>query len=302
MASDLGNISIHQPHDSLFKEAFKNKEVATDFLKSRLEPAILKRVDLATLKPEDASFVDKRLAKRYSDLVFSAEMDGKKGYLYFLIELQVEDDKDIALRVLEYNVRLMRKHVAQGSSKLPAIINFVLYAGKTPYRGNETILEAFEYPDLFLESLQRKIILDLTKEDDNKLLRDKKAALAEWAIKWAYKRDFCNIIKNIKFDLGAMINESPYGISLVLYMLNRERHEADKLLEKIDELDETRKENIMNALEQIERKGIRIGRQEGREEGRQEGRGEGRQKAILELLRKGIITKEVAEEMLKNKS
>ena len=36
MSSNLKKFNIHQPHDSLFKEAFKNKEVAMDFLKSRL--------------------------------------------------------------------------------------------------------------------------------------------------------------------------------------------------------------------------------------------------------------------------
>ena len=268
-----------------------------DFLKSRLDPAILKRINPDTLTLESTSFVDKSLAKKYSDLVLSAQIDGEKAYLYLLIELQVEDDENIALRVLEYNVRLMRQHVAQGHSKLPAVINFVIYAGKTPYRGDKSILDAFAYPELFLETLAKDIVVNLREESDTNLLKDKKAALAEWAIKWAHERDFCKLIDNIDFDLTALINESPYGVSVVLYMLNRERHKPNKLLDKLDELEQ--KQNVMNALQAIEQKGIQIGEQKGIKIGEQRGMQKGREEAVAELLKKGIITQEMANKMLK---
>ena len=170
----------------------------------------------------------------------------------------------------------MRQHVAQGHSKLPAVINFVIYAGKPPYKGDKSILDAFAYPELFLETLRRDVVVNLREERDTDLLRDKKAALAEWA----HERDFCKLIDNIDFKLTALINESPYGVSVVLYMLNRERHKPKKLLDKLDEL---------------EQKGIQIGEQRGEQRGMQKGREE----AVAELLKKGIITQDIANKTLK---
>ena len=131
---------IHQPHDSLFKKAFKDTKVAIDFLKSRLPPKILARIDLNTLKLENSSFVDEKLRKTHSDLVLSANINGKKGYIYFLIELQMRKDDTIVLRLLEYNAQLMREYITKHKGdKLPSIINIVLYAGKTSYRGDRCI-------------------------------------------------------------------------------------------------------------------------------------------------------------------
>lgn len=43
---------IHHPHDSLFKKAFKDKNVAIDFLKNRLPAKTLERIDLNSVREE----------------------------------------------------------------------------------------------------------------------------------------------------------------------------------------------------------------------------------------------------------
>ncbi len=72
-----------------------------------------------------------------------------------MVELQTQNDATMALHLLEYNVRLIRKHVEkQRDKKLPTIINIVLYAGANPYKGAKRIIDAFKNPKLFIESCQ----------------------------------------------------------------------------------------------------------------------------------------------------
>jgi len=106
-------IEIHQPHDKLFKVAFGHKEVLKDFLKGRLAPEILAKVDLTTAKLENCSFVSEELRGTQSDIVYSVQIDGKAGYIYTLIEHQSEVDSKQPIRLLGYNVQLWNQHIEQ---------------------------------------------------------------------------------------------------------------------------------------------------------------------------------------------
>ena len=200
---------IHHPHDSLFKKAFQNQEVAIDFLKNRLPSKILADIDLSTVALEDTTFIASDLSAKYSDLVLSASVKGEKGYIYTLIELQTQNDEAMVLRLLEYNVGLMRKHVeGEKDKKLPTIINIVLYAGDKPYKGVKRIIDAFKNPMLFIESLSSVFLINLNQESETQILQDGKAALMELVIKQGVKRDFEKLNKNTAFI--SLINSSNY--------------------------------------------------------------------------------------------
>ena len=310
-----GLFDIHHPHDSLFKQAFRHKGTVTDLLKNRLKPEVLASLDLNTLQLENSSFISTKLKKTYSDLVFSVHSQKAKSYIYILIEHQTQEDKHMMLRLLEYNLALMRQHVAnRASSKLPVIINFVLYSGKKPYTGPKSLLEAFEDPVLFTALLQRKLVIALNQESDESLLKDQKAALAEFALAYSTYRDFCKLLDKKPF-LIKLVLKSEYADGVILYMLNHEKHKAQKLLQKLDNLSVEKQENIMNALSRIKQEGIRLGKQEGIKLGEQRGEQRGKQEGIklgkqegiklgehntlLKLVKKGLISKEVADQLLK---
>ncbi len=141
--------------------------------------------------------------------MLSAKIEGEKGYIYTLVELQTQNDDTMALRLLEYNVRLMRKHIRQTDKKLPTIINIVLYAGARPYKGVKRIIDAFENPKLFIESLSRDFLIDLNQESEDQILQDGKAALMELVLKQGVKRDVAKAIKSSSFI--RLINASGYG-------------------------------------------------------------------------------------------
>jgi len=300
---------IHHPHNNLFEKAFSNPAVTWDFLQNRLEPSMLAKIDPTTLKLESGSFIDTELNKSYSDLVMSARLENKKSYIYFLIEHQTKNDKHMMLRLLEYNIKLRRRHKEQGGKKLPTIINFVLYAGKYRYTREKNILEAFEDSIAFVDQLKRNVIIDLTKEDDEAIIKDKKAALAEWVLKNASQKDFCLAIDQTAIDIAQLINGSTYWESAIYYMMDRDQHNPKNLLKKINNLDPIKEDIVMTGLQRIrneekqqginlgKQEGIKLGEQRGIKLGKQEGKKEGKKEILQALIKKGIITKEQAKKL-----
>jgi len=282
-------IEIHQPHDKLFKVAFGRKKVLQDFLKSRLTPEILAKVDLSTAELENCSFVSEELRGTQSDIVYSVQIDGEKGYIYTLIEHQSEPDGNQPLRLLGYNLQLWWQHSKQyKDEKYPAIINLVLYTGTKSYGGCKSIAEAFKDPQLFHKSLDTPFLINAKDESDSKILQDGEAALVELLLKQGKAREFRKFLEENP-HIVALIYESSYAMGAILYIFGLDPHAPKKILEKLPKLDPQTKAKIMSGLQQM----IQLGEKRGRQEGKKEG--------IMELLKMGVITKEQAEKVLKSK-
>jgi len=302
-------IEVHQPHDKLFKAAFGNKEVLQDFLKSRLSPEILVKVDLSTAKLENSSFISEEMKGTQSDIVYSVQIDGKKGYIYTLIEHQSEVDSKQPIRLLGYNVQLWCQHIKQhANDKYPAIINLVLYTGEEAYKGAPSIAAAFEDPQLFYKSLGTPFLINVKDESDSTILKDGKAALLEFLLRQGKAKKFRKFLEENP-HIVALIHESLYVVEGMLYIFSRDKSTPKDILEKVPNLDTQTKNKIMSGLQRMvqqgmqqgEEKGILLGRQEGIQEGIQLGEKRGRQEGIMELLKIGAITKEQAEKVLKGK-
>lgn len=117
------------PHDALFKSVFQHPEHAAAELRHVLPPEISRAIRWDTLKLEPGSYVDPALAKRHSDLLFSAqaEIGGITVLIYLLFEHQSTNDTMMALRLLEYEVRVWnRRRKDHPDEPLPVIIPVVL--------------------------------------------------------------------------------------------------------------------------------------------------------------------------------
>ncbi len=127
-------MKIQNPHDKFFKESMGNTEVAKDFLANYLPVAVMEVIDLASLQLEKDSFINSSLEENFSDLLFSAEIDGKEGYLYFLFEHKSYIDGGIAFQLLKYmteiwDLKRNKEHVKE----LPVVIPLVIYHGRTEW-------------------------------------------------------------------------------------------------------------------------------------------------------------------------
>ena len=68
----------------MFRRIFSVPENMASQLRAVLPPGLAGRLDLGPLTQVPASFVDEALKWRYSDLLFTAPLDGRDAFVYLL--------------------------------------------------------------------------------------------------------------------------------------------------------------------------------------------------------------------------
>lgn len=129
--SELGS-----PHDRYFRESFGHIEVARDFLRHQLPPALLALVDLDTLEVSPDTHVAADLRADWSDLVY--RLTGRDGGLdvYLLFEHKSHPEYWTLLQLLRYVVASGERHRQQNpqARRLPPVYPLVLYHGEERWR------------------------------------------------------------------------------------------------------------------------------------------------------------------------
>ena len=166
--------------------------------------------------------------------------------------------------------------------KLPVIINFVVYAGKK-YEYPKRLIDAFRTPDLLYRMFEDNFLIHLKKEEEE-IMQDGEAALAEVLLREGHRKDFCKFLTSHP-KIAKLLNESTYAQSAIMYILDRDPHDVGEVLDKLINLDPKIKDNVMTAL------------QRKWQEGRQEGRQEGYKEIIERMLAKGRSLKEISEDI-----
>ena len=122
------------PHDSFFKEIFKNPEAAGDLFRAFLPEGIVAALKWETLKLEPGSYIDESLVASHSDLLFSCDLKGKRAFVYFLFEHQSTVERLMPLRIARYCLSILDEWVKEHASEdLPAVIPVVFYQGGRPW-------------------------------------------------------------------------------------------------------------------------------------------------------------------------
>ncbi len=124
------------PHEGLFLKIFQNLDNARHFLKQHISEDIQKRFDMDTLRLENTTYVDEKLKKHYSDLVFSVQLIGSGNQfarIYLLFEHKSSPDPLTGVQILKYMalqwLELQEQHMLV-DGKLPPIIPIVIYQGQ----------------------------------------------------------------------------------------------------------------------------------------------------------------------------
>ena len=280
------NNKIHQPHDKYTKSVISRVDVAKSLIQSHLSPDLVKRIDIDSLQLTNKSFISEELQQIHSDVVYKCNIDNQQGYLYFEIEHQSTPDEQLPLRILDYNIQLMKQHLNEGHKKLPIIINEIIYAGTTsPYPYSVDIINMFENPVLAKEIMFKPpIMTDLTTRSDKELVEEGLAGLMQVMIKQGVVRDHLNWIKENK-QLFCSIANSPLGYTSVVYILTTDAvNDPEKLKQAIVEAAPNQEETVMTAAAQIEevgiKKGMELGLLTGIEKGIEKGMAQGMEKGI----------------------
>ncbi|MBF0295193.1 MAG: Rpn family recombination-promoting nuclease/putative transposase [Magnetococcales bacterium] len=128
---------ISQPHDHFLRLLLSDPEKAGALMRERLPPELAGSLSLDPPELVEGSFVDEELRAHLTDRLFRVRtMQGRVAFLYVLIDHKSFPDPCIAFPLLVYQVEIWKQWARKNPQwhRLPAIIPFIFYHGKTQWR------------------------------------------------------------------------------------------------------------------------------------------------------------------------
>ena len=266
-------ITIHDPHDRLFRNFLADISKAKVFLETYLPERIKKQCDFPTLRFKPGSFVEKDLKHHFSDILYSVKIAGTQGYIYTLIEHETTPRKLTPFKLLRYQIAIMKQHLDQGHQTLPIVIPLLFYRGKkSPYPFSTDIMDCFENKELAQETFLKPYpLIDITVIPDDELRKHRGIAILELIQKNIHKRDALEFIQDIALQVAKQFLTHDQFSSLLYYISQEgESKNFEQFYSTLADNLPNYREDIMTLAQQLEQKGLEQGRKEGREEGRRE--------------------------------
>ena len=125
-------------HDSGYKYLFSHAELVQELLETFAPPGVSELLDYTTLRLESGNYVTPAMKPRADDLVWSVELQGRRIYLYLLLEFQSNPDDSMPARMLQYVAalydHLLRSKAVDIADGLPPVLPIVLYNGDARWR------------------------------------------------------------------------------------------------------------------------------------------------------------------------
>ena len=160
-------------HDKIFRKILDVKAEVVDFINNTLE--LKNKITEDQIEKYTSSFVTSNLKNQESDVIYRL----KNKNIFFLIEHQTKVDYMMPLRILEYEVAIIKsaidyKKFGQKGYKIPTVIPIVLYTGKRKWNVKTYINEIQEQFEDFEElSFAKYNVIDINNITEEKLLKDK---------------------------------------------------------------------------------------------------------------------------------
>jgi hypothetical protein len=290
-------------HDALFKTTFSQIEHATGELQAILPPALSAHIDFATLARCPGTFVSDDFSQRHADLLFSAQIAGKKALLYVLFEHQSTVDPLMLFRLLAYMVRIWEAHLRSEpeATRLPAILPVLLHHSRSGWTAKVAFEDLLDVDPTVLAEIApyiphfRCVLDDLGEESEEDLRARAMSALGRLAL-WCLKNSRTPELLVAQFgrwaELMRQVARAPDGMAALGTILQYvwEVHATigvEELRELVArEVGKDVEEAIVTTADMLRAEG----RGEGLTKGRSEGRLEGQREMLLKQLSKRFGT------------
>lgn len=163
------NQSLSNPHDRLFKKIFSRNKIAKYYLEKNLNPKIIQKLDLNSLRLDNNSYVDEELQTYFADVVYDCKYGSDSEVnLVFLFEHKSYIPKYPHIQLLKYMIRIWEHRIA-GDLDLQPIIPIILYHGATrwKYQAFDDYFAPDQIDDILKEYVPRfnYMISDLSQFD-----------------------------------------------------------------------------------------------------------------------------------------
>lgn len=232
---------IHDAHDHFFKNVMSDIRIARDFFEHYLPIEIKELIELDTLHLESGSYIDPALKSCTSDILYSVQMGNEISYFYLLCEHQSSIDKLMPLRDLEYKIGIWRDHLKQQKTKsnaqrLPLILTFIFYNGRTKYDGPLNLKDIMEGPKFLINKFHEQpfVLIDANEIEDEVLRQQHWFGIVAYFMKHIRKRNLMNYIEaswSWLLEIAIQPNTSDLIKSLLIYpIIKGHSDEVEKLL------------------------------------------------------------------------
>ena len=289
---------MSSPHDALFKYVFSQPEHAASELRAVLPTELSKRIDWSSLELQPTSFVDERLSGRHADLLFTIRCQGRKTYIYVLLEHQSTPDALMAFQLLRYLVRIWEAFLVEHpeGERLPAIIPVVVHHSQ---RGWTAATDLCSLIDADADTLAllvgyipqfRFVLDDLSHADDSALRGRSLTAVAAAGLMLLARGRAPNLHDQLRrwIDVFCQVAAARNGVEALSAFLEYTFRVGEVLPEDLRrlalEIGPVAAEAYMTAAQKLTEESYARGRAEGEAKGKAEGKAEGRAEGKAELL------------------
>jgi recombination-promoting nuclease RpnB len=290
------------PHDATFKAFLTHPDTARDFIELHVPAEFRGICDLSTLKLESGSFVEENLRAYYSDVLYSVKTTRGDGYIHVLIEHQSTPDRHMAFRLMRYAIAAMQRHLDAGHKQLPLVIPVLFYTGRrSPYPYSTDWLQEFSEPDIAARLYGAAFpLVDVTVIPDDEIMNHRSMAALTLLQKHIHHRDLTELLDRLAATMLTGHLTGQQLVSLINYLVQAgETDDAEAFVRNLAQKVPQHEDALMTIAQQLEQKGIEIGRQEGLQLGEMKGRQEGKLEERFELagkmLKSGIPLQKVKE-------
>lgn len=143
-------MSDRKEHDKFFQQALANPLIAKEFFEEYLPTKIKVLFLPSTLKLENDSFIEPSLKETITDVLYSAKINNRDGYIYILCEHQSSSAPLMAFRLFKYMLNIAERHLKlhPDCKKFPFIYPMGYFNGGEKYTASLNLWDLFEDNEL----------------------------------------------------------------------------------------------------------------------------------------------------------
>ncbi|HLP57522.1 MAG TPA: Rpn family recombination-promoting nuclease/putative transposase [Candidatus Deferrimicrobium sp.] len=285
-------------HDEVVKDFLSENETAKSFFMEYLPSEIVRHMDFNTLKICKDSFLNKKLAKYFSDILYQVDLDGTGIFIYLLIDHKSKEEHFMGFQFLKYMLRIWELHLKQNKNAetLPVIIPIVIYHGPRKWEVDKRFIALFKaagYIKKYIPDFKYNLY-DISHVPDEEIKGAVLLRILFMTLKYIFTPELRHKLPEEIFPLFHELKDKEKGTEYLEVLLKYLTGSARNL--PVDELNET----VIQLFEEggdlmatIAEKWIEVGKDQGKKEGKREGKKEGKWDVVKNSLKEGLSIKTI---------